>query len=101
MKTKVTYSDVKAALELGFVSPLNSARTNYRVGEVFSIGRQEWEVTQADSMAPHKNVERDLIENGKDGFWFFARKVLKSGRVSKQTGMFYRHTKSGQYIKVW
>ena len=100
-KTKVTYSDVKKALEAGFVSPLNSARTNYRVGEVFAIGRQEWEVTQADSMAPHKNVEQDLIENGKDGFWFFARKVLKSGRISKQTGMFYRFTKSGQYIKVW
>jgi hypothetical protein len=27
MKTKVTYSEVKAALELGFVSPLNSAET--------------------------------------------------------------------------
>jgi len=101
MKTKVTYSQVKEALKAGFVSPLNSARTNYRLGEVFTIGHQEWEVTQADSMAPHKNLERDLIENGKDGFWFFARKVLKSGRISKQTRMFYRQTKSGNYIKVW
>ena len=101
MKTKVTYSEVKAALEAGFISPLNHARTNYRLGEAFTIGRQEWEVTQAYSMAPNKNVEQDLILNGKDGFWFYARKVLKSGRASKQSGMFYRFTKSGQYIKVF
>ena len=101
MKTKITYSEVKAALEAGFVSPLNSARTNYRLGEVFTIGRQEWEVTQADSMAPEKHLHEALTENGKDGFWFFARKVLKTGRISKQTGMFYRFTKSGNYIKVW
>ena len=31
MKNKVTYSDVKAALELGFVSPLNSAETYIEV----------------------------------------------------------------------
>ena len=31
MKTKVTYSDVKAALGLGFVSPLNSAEVYVEV----------------------------------------------------------------------
>ena len=35
MKTKITYSDVKAALEAGFVSPLNRKKNTDLIGKCF------------------------------------------------------------------
>lgn len=101
MKTKLTYSQVKEALKAGFVSPLNSNVTNHRVGETFTIGSQEWVIFSSECLGNYKHLCNELSANGKALFWFNARKVLKSKKVSKQTGKFCRFIDSGEYVKVF
>ncbi|AUR82971.1 hypothetical protein NVP1030O_55 [Vibrio phage 1.030.O._10N.222.55.F9] len=104
MKIKLTYSDVKQALKSGFVSPLNSLVKEIKelVGLVFEHGanNQKWEVTRAECMMPYKHAGQAMIDSGKEPVYYYARKVLKSGKASKQCGMFYRFTKTGNFIKT-
>ncbi len=71
------------------------------IGTTFSYHSGEYVV---DSIEPidrklTKTIEA-LQESGKDTALYFASKVLKSGKKSKQGGMFYRFTKTGNYVKV-
>lgn len=104
MKIKLTYSDVKQALKAGFVSPLNSLVKEIKelVGLTFKHGAkaQEWEVTRAECLSPYKHAARAMIDNGKEPVYFYARKVLKSGKPSKQCGMFYKFINSDSFIKA-
>ncbi len=104
MKIKLTYSDVKQALKSGFVSPLNSLVKEITevVGNTFThgINNQKWEVTRAECMMPYPHAGQAMLDSGKDAIYYYARKVLKSGKISKQCGMFYRFTKSNNFVKV-
>jgi len=73
---------------------------NY-IGETFFIGKQEYIVNRVEDIDPElKNMINRMKETGKITAQFFASKVLKSGKESKQGGLFYRFEKTGSYIKV-
>ena len=102
-KQKVTYAQVKKALEQGFVSPLTRKTKEIKevVGRVFSHGKnnQAWEITRAECLKEFPYAAQAMIDNGKDAIHYHARKVLKSGKAPIQTGIFYRTSKD-QFIKV-
>lgn len=71
------------------------------IGTTFTVGKTEYVVDRVEEMNPElTNCIRAMKETGKDTAMYFASKVLKSGKKSKQGGMFYRFTKSGRFIKV-
>ena len=69
--------------------------------ETFTIGNQEWEVTKIEMFdASLTRLIEAMVSSGKVPAQYFARKVLKSGKISKQSGLFYKFEKSGRFIKV-
>lgn len=71
------------------------------IGTKFSIGKTEYIVDSVEEMDSElKAVVTAMKNSGKDAAMYFASKVLKSGKKSKQGGMFYRFTESGNFIKV-
>lgn len=74
---------------------------NAAVGAKFTIGQTEYIVDRVDAVDAQLTATRSaMAETGKDAALYFASKVLKSGKKSKQGGMFYRFSKSGNFIKV-
>ena len=71
------------------------------VGERFKTGSTEWEVSKIEEYdSSLVNIIRKMKETGKEPRMFFARKILKSGKLSeKQGGMFFRF-ESGNFIKA-
>ena len=68
--------------------------------ETFTYGNTEYQVTGIDEMEGLSLAKKELIANDKEPRIYFAGKILKSGKVSKnQGGMFYRFN-SGRFIKV-
>ena len=72
-----------------------------QIGTEFTVNGQAWEITRIECTKRFPNLTRQLVGNGKDPKHYFARKVLKNkARKSKQGGMFYRFTESGNFLKV-
>lgn len=73
------------------------------IGERFMYGKQEFEVTSFDEL--DKNTLPRMVqiceETGKYPAQIFAKKVLKSGKLSKNGGMFYKFKKSGNFSKAF
>lgn len=71
-------------------------------GTKFTIGKTEYQVTSVEDVDPtHKAIKKAMSETGKELKYYFASKVLKSGKLSKSVGgMFYRFTNSGNFIKA-
>ena len=68
----------------------------------FIIGNTEYQVTSAQPIDASLTALRGNLEaHGKDCIIYYASKVLKSGKAStKQGGMFYRFSESGNFIKA-
>lgn len=74
---------------------------NELIGTKFFVGKTEYIVDRVEEVSSElKAYRKALEESGKDCAMYFASKVLKSGKKSKQGGMFYRFSKSGNFIKV-
>lgn len=70
------------------------------INETFTAGNTEYQVTRIDEMEGLDTMKKKLVENDKEPRIYYAGKILKSGKVSKnQGGMFYRFN-SGRFIKV-
>ncbi len=71
------------------------------IGEKFFVGSTEYAVNSFENVSDDlKFVKDSLLNSGKDAVIYYASKVLKSGKRSAQGGMFYRFTKSGNFVKV-
>ena len=74
---------------------------NNLVGTTFYAGSTQYIV---DSVEAYDESLTHLIaaakKSGQDAAMYFASKVLKSGKKSKQGGMFYRYAESGDFMKV-
>ena len=68
----------------------------------FTLNNTAYQVTDVqpvDSELYH--LRSSLLSNGKEAAFYYAGKVLKSGKVSsKQGGMFYRFIDSGSFVRV-
>ena len=68
----------------------------------FTLNNTDYRVTDVqpvDSELTH--LVSELLLNGKEAVFYYAGKVLKSGKVSnKQGGMFYRFIDSGRFVRV-
>ena len=74
---------------------------NHLIGTKFFQGKTEYVVYRVQPF------DKELVrlieiaeETGKYPAMFFARKVLKSGKKSKQGGVFYHFHKTGNFIKA-
>lgn len=71
------------------------------VGEKFQIGRQRYVVDEVQKFEPeYTALIAEMARVGKDAAFYFASKVLKSGKISAQGGAFYRETETGLFIKI-
>jgi len=71
------------------------------VGTLFVVGSTPYKIDQVQRIDPELTAMIKALESsGKDPAMYFASKVLKSGKPSKQGGMFYRFTASGHFVKV-
>ena len=69
-------------------------------GTKFYIGKIEYVVDWIDEIGEDLiHIRNELIKYGKDCAIYHSSKVLKSGKKSKQTGIFYRN-KTGGFIKI-
>lgn len=74
---------------------------NTVIGTKFFIGNTQYIVDKVEAFDPKlTSLIKAITKSGKDAAMYFASKVLKSGKQSKQGGMFYRCSKSGNFIKV-
>ncbi len=74
---------------------------NDLIGNTFFVGATEYVVDSVEEISTDLVAcRRALVKSGKDCAMYFASKVLKSGKKSKQGGMFYRFSESGNFIKV-
>ncbi len=71
------------------------------LGTTFKCSGFDWIVTSIDPFDESfkKSIEA-MEKTGKHPARFFARKVLKSGKESKQGGMFYCFKDGNKFIKV-
>lgn len=70
-------------------------------GTKFLIGSVEWVIDSVEIVTDDLIfVKNALLESGKDAAIYRASRVLKSGKRSVQGGMFYRFSKSGNFVKV-
>jgi hypothetical protein len=71
------------------------------IGTKFFIGSTEYVVDSFENVSDDLKFVKDaLLKSGKDAVVYYASKALKSGKRSVQGGMFYRFTKSGNFVKV-
>lgn len=71
------------------------------IGTTFDLGGNTYIVDSVQEFEKELTAIRSAAEkSGKDTAMYFASKLLKSGKKSKQGGMFYRFSKSGTFIKV-
>lgn len=74
---------------------------NNQPGQVFQYGKEEYVIDSVQPVSDElKALIKEMNDNGKEAAFYFASKVLKSSKKSKQGGMFIRHIKSGNFIKV-
>lgn len=77
------------------------AQATASIGHKFFVGKQEFEVSNVVPFDPELTAIIKMAEKtGKEPVQYFASKVLKSGKKSKQGGMFYRFKESGNFVKV-
>ena len=72
------------------------------IGEQFDYGKSRYQICGVQWFDGSCAATIDALNaNGKDGAFYFANKILKSGKPSaKQGGTFYRFTKSGNFVKL-
>lgn len=71
------------------------------IDSVFELNAVEFKIVRVDVFGDElKFLKKELVDNGKDPAYYYASKILKSGKVSKTVNMFYRFTKSGNMLKV-
>lgn len=71
------------------------------IGTKFTVANTEYIVDAVQEFEPTLTaLIQNLETEGKDPAMYFASKVLKSGKTSSQGAMFYRFTKSGNFVKV-
>lgn len=68
----------------------------------FKVGKTEYQVTSITPISSDRPATIKIMnQTGKDLFSYFAAKVLPSGKLSKNGGMFYRFTESGNFMKAF
>ena len=71
------------------------------IGTTFKHGNNEYIIDSVDVLGSDMEATKNaLVDTGKDAAFYYASKVLKSGKPSKQGGMFYRFTQTNNFIKV-
>lgn len=71
------------------------------IGTKFYAGSTKYVVDSVEAFDEGlTHLIAEAKKNGEDAAMYFASKVLKSGKKSKQGGMFCRFTESGDFVKV-
>ena len=69
--------------------------------ETFKLGNTSYIVNKIEEIDESLSFVREAMKkSGKETAMYFASKLLKNGKESKQGGMFYRFVKSGNFVKA-
>ena len=72
-----------------------------KTGDEFSCGGFDWVISSIEAIDQNmKKTIEAMVNSGKEPVRYFASKKLKSGKQSKQGGLFFMFKESQKFIKV-